>query len=110
MDLIRRIVFAIYAILESTPWTNIALYLIFVNIITFCMYYADKQAAIERKWRIPEGTLHVAMIIGGTVGAIIAQQKFRHKTRKTSFQIVFRSLLLLQLLIITSFLFKDSIF
>jgi uncharacterized membrane protein YsdA (DUF1294 family) len=50
------------------------------------------------------------MIIGGSIGAIIAQQRFRHKTKKTSFQIVFRGLLLLQLVVIAALIFKDKIF
>ncbi len=74
------------------------------------MYRMDKQAAIDKGWRIPEQTFHFATIIGGTFGAIIAQQRFRHKTKKTSFQIVFRSLVLLQLIIVIALLFQDVIF
>jgi uncharacterized membrane protein YsdA (DUF1294 family) len=110
MDLMKIIVFTLHNVLQHTPWTHIALYLTFINVMTFWMYRLDKQAAIEKKWRIPEQTLHFAMIIGGTIGAIIAQQRFRHKTKKTSFQIVFRGLLLLQLVVIAALIFKDKIF
>jgi uncharacterized membrane protein YsdA (DUF1294 family) len=110
MDLIKSVVFTLHSLLQHTPWTHIALYLMFINVVTFWMYRLDKQAAIEKNWRIPEQTLHFAMMIGGTLGAIIAQQRFRHKTKKTSFQIVFRSLLLLQLVVIAALIFKDKIF
>lgn len=33
-------------------------------------------------------------LLGGWPGALIAQQKFRHKTRKVSFQVVFWAIVL----------------
>lgn len=38
------------------------------------------------RWRTPENTLHVAELLGGWPGALVAQQLFRHKTRKISYQ------------------------
>jgi uncharacterized membrane protein YsdA (DUF1294 family) len=110
MAFIQSVVFTLAALLHQLPWTVIALYLLVVNVITFWMYRLDKQAAIDRSWRIPEGTLHFSMLIGGTIGALIAQRRFRHKTKKTSFQIVFKSFMLLQLMVIILLLFKDQIF
>ena len=54
----------------------------------FC-YRKDKQCAEEGEWRIPEAQLHLVELSGGWPGAFLAQRKFRHKTRKVSFKIVF---------------------
>ncbi|MBL7646306.1 MAG: cold shock and DUF1294 domain-containing protein [Candidatus Hydrogenedentes bacterium] len=57
--------------------------------ITFLAYWQDKAAARKNQWRTAERTLHLLGIVGGWPGALIAQQVFRHKSSKTSFQLVF---------------------
>jgi uncharacterized membrane protein YsdA (DUF1294 family) len=59
------------------------------SIIAFVLYAFDKSAARQSRRRIPEATLHLWSLLGGWPGALAAQQVFRHKTRKLSFQIVF---------------------
>jgi uncharacterized membrane protein YsdA (DUF1294 family) len=110
MGFIKEVVDILALILQSFPWTHIALYLMVMNVLTFWLYRLDKQAAIDKTWRVPEATLHIAMLIGGTFGAIVAQRRFRHKTKKTKFQIVFRSFILLQLLVIIGLIFRDTLF
>src|SRR3546814_10961061 len=53
------------------------------------MYWLDKEAAQGGAQRIPESTLHLVDLLGGWHGALIAQQQFRHKTVKRSFQFAF---------------------
>jgi uncharacterized membrane protein YsdA (DUF1294 family)/cold shock CspA family protein len=57
--------------------------------VAFCMYYFDKTAARRGGQRTPENMLHLASLLGGWPGALLAQQRFRHKTAKRSFQMVF---------------------
>ena len=57
--------------------------------LAFTLYGLDKFAACNRFRRIPETLLHLLSIIGGWPGAVIGQQVFNHKTRKTKFQITF---------------------
>jgi len=57
--------------------------------ITFLIYRTDKRRAEAGAWRIPESTLHFASLIGGWPGAFLAQRTYRHKTSKTSFQLMF---------------------
>lgn len=57
--------------------------------ITFFAYAWDKWAATNNRWRTAESTLHLLGLLGGWPGAIYAQQMFRHKSRKRSFQVVF---------------------
>jgi uncharacterized membrane protein YsdA (DUF1294 family) len=60
-----------------------------VSVLAFFMYWADKRKARADAWRTPENILHALELAGGWPGALIAQQVFRHKTRKVSFQILF---------------------
>lgn len=59
------------------------------SVLSYLMYMIDKDAARKREWRISEGHLHLVDTLGGWPGALIAQEQFRHKTRKMSFQVVF---------------------
>lgn len=60
-----------------------------VSLITFGFYAFDKFAARRGNSRVPESTLHALGVAGGWPGALIAQQLFRHKTRKQPFRSVF---------------------
>jgi uncharacterized membrane protein YsdA (DUF1294 family)/cold shock CspA family protein len=57
--------------------------------LSYLMYGWDKSAAQNDRRRVPEGNLHLADLLGGWPGALIAQQRFRHKTKKQSFLFVF---------------------
>lgn len=41
----------------------------------------DKRRARKRAFRIPEATLFLIALIGGSIGSIIGMYTFRHKTR-----------------------------
>jgi uncharacterized membrane protein YsdA (DUF1294 family) len=66
-----------------------------VSVLAFFMYLGDKRKARADAWRTPENILHAVELAGGWPGALIAQQVFRHKTRKVSFQILFWVIVLL---------------
>lgn len=59
------------------------------SVLAFLLYWLDKRAAQSDAWRIQESTLHLSALAGGWPGAVLAQQLFRHKTRKESFRAVF---------------------
>lgn len=63
----------------------IGIYLLIINVVTFALYGIDKWKAIHNKWRIREATLLITVLIGGSLGAFIAMQMFRHKTKKVVF-------------------------
>lgn len=69
------------------PWA-LALYT-GASLISFVQYAWDKGRAEKGGQRTPENTLHAVELLGGWPGALIAQQVFRHKTRKGSYQAVF---------------------
>jgi len=60
-----------------------------LSALTFAAYAMDKSAARQGAWRTKEGTLHLLALAGGWPGALLAQHRLRHKTRKGSFQVVF---------------------
>jgi uncharacterized membrane protein YsdA (DUF1294 family) len=65
------------------------------SLLTFVMYAIDKSAARKGHWRTQESTLHFMSLAGGWPGALVAQQKLRHKSRKKSFRSVFWATVLL---------------
>lgn len=69
-------------------WKEIVIYLIMINMLTFCVYGIDKRKAIRKQWRVPERTLLFLAVIGGTIGALAGMQVFRHKTRHLKFKLV----------------------
>jgi uncharacterized membrane protein YsdA (DUF1294 family) len=66
-----------------------------VSVLAFLLYWSDKRKARADQWRTPENVLHALEFAGGWPGALLAQQAFRHKTRKVSFQVVFWFIVLL---------------
>ena len=59
------------------------------SVISLIAYGWDKSKARRGAWRTAEATLHLFDAIGGWPGGLAAQQLFRHKTRKVSFQLIF---------------------
>ena len=78
------------------------IYLIAINLIAFLAMYIDKRKAKYGKWRIPEQTLFILALIGGSIGAIAGMYTFRHKTKKLRFSVGFHVILVLQIILIVS--------
>ena len=47
----------------------LAYYLIIINAVAFIVYGIDKYKAKKAKWRIPEATLLMLAVLGGSIGA-----------------------------------------
>ena len=75
-------------------------YLIAVNLIGFALMGIDKYKAKKRAFRIPEATLFIVAIIGGSIGSILGMYAFRHKTRHWYFVYGMPAILILQILLI----------
>ena len=61
------------------------MYLIVINALAFVTFGYDKYQAVKGRWRVPEKTLFLLAIIGGSVGAMAGMRVFRHKTKHNSF-------------------------
>ncbi len=66
-----------------------------VSVVSLIAYARDKSKAGRGDWRTPESTLHLLDLFGGWPGGLLAQQLWRHKTRKLSFQLIFWPLVVL---------------
>ena len=73
-------------------------YFIIMNLIGFALMGIDKYRAKKRSFRIPEATLFIVAIIGGSIGYIIGMYAFRHKTRHWYFVYGMPFILLLQII------------
>ncbi len=80
--------------------TLILVYLIAINFISFAAMGVDKARARKRLWRIPESTLFVLALIGGSIGSIAGMRLFRHKTKHWYFVYGMPAILCLQILIV----------
>lgn len=75
-------------------------YLSVINIIGIAIMGIDKLKAKKRAWRVPESTLFVIAIIGGSLGTTIGMFLFRHKTKHWYFRYGMPAILIIQLAII----------
>jgi uncharacterized membrane protein YsdA (DUF1294 family) len=92
MPFVPALMFAAFLVLAVAVWGASPWWLLLygaMSAIAFGMYAWDKRAAIEGAWRTRESTLQAVALLGGWPGAVAAQQLLRHKNRKTSFQLVF---------------------
>lgn len=67
-----------------------------LNLLTFIIYGIDKLKAKKAKWRISETTLLLLAVIGGSIGAWLGLQVWRHKTQHKKFYIGIPMILTLQ--------------
>lgn len=74
----------------------IAIYLIVMNIVGFFAMGMDKWKARKNRWRIPERSLFLMSLIGGSVGTLLGMYVFRHKTKHWYFKIGMPLILLVQ--------------
>lgn len=85
------------AALLSDPAGLLAVYLAAINLATFAVYGVDKHRARRGKWRVPEKTLFLLPLLGGSVGALLGMRVFHHKTKHWYFVWGIPAILLAQL-------------
>lgn len=66
-----------------------------MGLVAFFAYREDKSRARNNRRRIPEKNLHLLELGGGWLGGFVAQRWIRHKNRKSSYQAVFWSIVVL---------------
>lgn len=71
-------------------------YLAIINALVLVVYGGDKLFAKLDSWRVPEKVLLLLALLGGSIGALLAMQIFRHKTRHLKFRYGVPMILLLQ--------------
>jgi uncharacterized membrane protein YsdA (DUF1294 family)/cold shock CspA family protein len=68
-----------------------------VSGLTYVAYAMDKSAAQRGRFRTQESALHLLELVGGWPGALLAQRRLRHKTRKRTYQFAFWMIVILNL-------------
>lgn len=72
------------------------------NLYSFILMGYDKRCAQKDKWRVPEKKLFLAAGCFGALGGVLGMQLFRHKTKHTSFRILFPLMLIAQIAILAA--------
>ena len=75
-------------------------YLVVLNIIGMGVMWADKIKAKKGAWRIPEKTLFLVSILGGSIGTWAGMYLFRHKTKHWYFVVGMPLILVLQITVV----------
>lgn len=81
---------------------------VLMSIVTFMAYAADKHSAERGRWRVPEAHLHLMELSCGWPGALFAQRVLHHKTRKTTYRVVFWMMVMLNLSVTLAWLYWKS--
>jgi len=83
------------------PWLA---WLIGITAATLLTFGYDKVIAGSKWTRVPEVVLLLLTGMGGTLGATVGMFAFHHKTSKASFQMRFWLIVLLQIILIVTYL------
>ena len=75
-------------------------YVVMMNLVSFALMGIDKYKAKKKAWRIPEATLFLFAIFGGSIGSILGMFLFHHKTRHWYFLYGLPVILIVQLICI----------
>lgn len=74
--------------------------LLILNIIAFFTVFSDKRKSIKRAWRIPEKTLFLLAIFGGSIGIFTGMHIWRHKTQKIKFTVGIPLIIIIQIIFV----------
>lgn len=88
----------------GNPWAWLIIWLVLINVVTFLVFGLDKWKAKrkvkkESVRRVPEKTLFLLAILGGSVGALLGMRVWHHKTLHKSFRIGIPAILIAQILL-----------
>lgn len=78
-------------------------YIIIMNIIGIFIMAIDKLKAKHHAWRIPEKTLFLVSLLGGSLGTWAGMYIFRHKTKHWYFVIGMPLILIVHVVIMLYF-------
>ena len=80
-------------------------YLAVISLVTAVVTIYDKLAAKRNAWRIPEKTLLLLAIAGGSAAEYFVMLVIRHKTKHNKFMVGLPAILIIQLAAVAAILF-----
>lgn len=83
------------------------LWILVWTILAFALMGVDKWKAKREAWRVPEKVLFLSALAGGSIGALAGMAFFRHKTLHWSFRIGMPAILVLQVVLLALWSFRD---
>ena len=86
-------------------WQILLIYLLVINVVGFLLMGIDKLRAKKQVWRVPEKTLFLIAVIGGSIGTNIGMYAFRHKTKHWYFVIGMPLILIAQIALVVWLVF-----
>ena len=86
-----------FQFIKENPIYLLWIYFALMSIITFVIMGIDKLKSKTQTRRVPESTLFLLAIFGGSVGGILGIYAFRHKTLHKKFTVGFPLILILQI-------------
>ena len=92
--------------LLASPAGLLAAWRLVINLATFAVYGADKRRARRGAWRVPERTLLLLPLLGGSIGALLGMRVFHHKTKHWYFVWGVPAILLAQLALAAWLLYR----
>jgi len=75
-------------------------YFCFISLVAVIVTVHDKSAAIKGNWRVPEKTLFIISLLGGSAAMYLTMLTVRHKTLHKRFMIGIPAIIVLQVIII----------
>ena len=92
--------------IEAEMMKVFLIYLMVINVVTFFTYGIDEWKAKRSKWRIPESTLLVMALMGGSIGAWFGMKVWHHKTMHKKFKYGVPVIIFAQLAIVGYIIFR----
>jgi uncharacterized membrane protein YsdA (DUF1294 family) len=83
----------------------VLLYLLLLCFVGFLTMGIDKYKAKKGLWRIPEKTIFLIALLGGSGGALLGMHIFRHKTKHWYFRYGLPAILMLQAALLAAFVY-----
>ena len=71
-----------------------------INIGSFIYFGVDKRKSQKNKERIPERSLLIMTLFGGTIGSVLGMLIFNHKINKKIFIFKILAIIIIQILVI----------
>ena len=81
-------------------------YILAINLYGIFVMYSDKKKSQKKSWRTPESTFFTIAAAFGALGIFMGMRLFRHKTKHKKFVIGIPIILVVQLFIFFTYIYK----
>ena len=81
-------------------WTYFGYFILVMTVLTFIVCGIDKWKAKNEQWRVPESTLFLLAIFGGSIGGWLGMEIWHHKTQHWYFRLGIPIIVVLQVALI----------